>query len=102
MSQLESLRHRLVGYEVVFVMISKFGWQRLYNRYSIAQNQDVLESGDFGSFTQRILNIEPKFMFEPVAQLAYQLGASDIHIEPGEHDARIRLRIDGTLHPITV
>jgi type II secretory ATPase GspE/PulE/Tfp pilus assembly ATPase PilB-like protein len=41
-------------------------------------------------------------MFEPVAQLAYQLAASDIHIEPGEMDARIRLRIDGTLHPVTV
>jgi type IV pilus assembly protein PilB len=25
-------------------------------------------------------------------------GASDIHIEPGEHDWRIRLRIDGLLH----
>lgn len=25
-------------------------------------------------------------------------GASDIHVEPGEHDWRIRLRIDGALH----
>jgi type II secretory ATPase GspE/PulE/Tfp pilus assembly ATPase PilB-like protein len=101
-SQLESLRQRLAGYDVQYVFISQIGWNRLFNRYTIARNQDVLESGDFTAFTQRILNIEPKFMFEPVAQLAYQLGASDIHIEPGEREARIRLRIDGTLHPITV
>jgi type II secretory ATPase GspE/PulE/Tfp pilus assembly ATPase PilB-like protein len=100
-AQLESLRQRLAGYQVEFVFISQFGWTRLFNRYSVAQNQDVLETGDFTAFTQRLLNIEPKFMFEPLAQLAYQLGASDIHIEPGEHTARIRLRIDGTLHPIT-
>jgi type IV pilus assembly protein PilB len=25
-------------------------------------------------------------------------GASDIHVEPGEHEWRIRLRIDGALH----
>jgi type IV pilus assembly protein PilB len=27
-------------------------------------------------------------------------GASDIHIEPGEHDLRVRYRIDGVLHEI--
>jgi type II secretory ATPase GspE/PulE/Tfp pilus assembly ATPase PilB-like protein len=101
-SQLESLRQRLAGYNVQYVFISQFGWNRLFNRYSLATNQNIIETGDFTNFTQRLLNIEPKFMFEPVAQLAYQLGASDIHIEPGEKDARIRFRIDGTLHPITV
>ncbi|MFN3234305.1 MAG: GspE/PulE family protein [Gammaproteobacteria bacterium] len=29
---------------------------------------------------------------------AVQIGASDIHIEPGESELRIRLRIDGVLH----
>jgi type II secretory ATPase GspE/PulE/Tfp pilus assembly ATPase PilB-like protein len=100
-SQLESLRQRLAGYSVQYVFASQFGWNRLFNRYSLATNQNILETGDFTAFTQRLLNVEPKFMFEPVAQLAYQLGASDIHVEPAEHDARIRFRIDGTLHPIT-
>jgi type II secretory ATPase GspE/PulE/Tfp pilus assembly ATPase PilB-like protein len=100
-AQLESLRQRLAGYNVTYAFVSQYGWNRLFNRYSIAQNLGLIESGDFSSFTQRILNIEPKFMFEPLAQLAYQLGASDIHIEPDLHEARIRLRIDGTLHPIT-
>ncbi|HVQ43533.1 MAG TPA: GspE/PulE family protein [Candidatus Saccharimonadia bacterium] len=100
-AQLESLRHRMAGYSVEFVFISQFGWNRLFNRYSIAENDTILDSGDFSGITQELLNTEPKFMFEPLAQLAYQLGASDIHVEPAEHDARIRFRIDGTLHPIT-
>jgi type IV pilus assembly protein PilB len=101
-AQLESLRHRLAGYKVEFVFISQFGWNRLFNRFSVAGNADILETGDFDAINQELLNIEPKFMFEPLAQLAYQLGASDIHVEPAENDARIRFRIDGTLHPITV
>lgn len=101
-SQLESLRQRLAGYDVVFVFVSQYGWNRLFNRYLIAKDQQAIDAGDFDAFTSRILNIEPKFMFEPVAQLAYQIGASDIHIEPGETEARIRFRIDGTLHPITM
>lgn len=100
-AQLESLRQRLAGYDVEYVFISQFGFNRLFNRYAVSQNQDALDTGDFGPFTERMLGVEPKFMFEPLAQLAYQLGASDIHIEPEEHMARIRLRIDGTLHPIT-
>jgi type II secretory ATPase GspE/PulE/Tfp pilus assembly ATPase PilB-like protein len=100
-AQLESLRHRLAGYQVEYVFISQFGWNRLFNRYSVAHNQSLLETGDFKPFTQRLLGIEPKYMFESLGQLAYQLGASDIHIEPGPSEARIRLRIDGTLHPIT-
>ncbi len=99
---MEPLRARLgaSGYVVDFKFISQFGWQRLFNRHSIAASTDQLESGNFEAFNEHINNIEPKFMFEPVAQMAYQLGASDIHIEPGERSARIRLRIDGTLHPV--
>ncbi|HEX3082658.1 MAG TPA: GspE/PulE family protein, partial [Candidatus Saccharimonadia bacterium] len=100
-AQLESLRHRLTGYQVEFVFISQFGWNRLFNRYSVAGNQDILESGDFSNIENQLENLEPKFMFEPLAQLAYQIGASDIHVEPTEHEARIRFRVDGMLHPIT-
>lgn len=99
---LEPLRSRLGanGYQVEFGFISMIGWQRLFNRFSIAPNADVLESGHFENISASLGSIEPKFMLEPLAQLAYQLGASDIHIEPSERDARIRFRVDGALHPI--
>lgn len=99
-TMLEPLRQRLSGYEVTFALTSDLGWQRIFNRFSIAANQDILESGDFEAFAEQVATLEPKYMFEPVAQLAYQLGASDIHIEPSADDARIRFRLDGTLHPI--
>ncbi|MPZ20096.1 MAG: type II secretion system protein GspE [Luteitalea sp.] len=31
---------------------------------------------------------------------AAQRGASDVHVEPGERDVRVRLRVDGVLHPV--
>ena len=99
-AQLESLRQRLTGYDVHYVFISQLGWNRLMNRFTIAENFSAIDSGDFSAFGDKLLNLEPKFMFEPLAQLAYQIGASDIHIEPSANEARIRLRIDGTLHPI--
>jgi type II secretory ATPase GspE/PulE/Tfp pilus assembly ATPase PilB-like protein len=88
------------GYDSKFVFISKDGWTQLFNRYSIAESSDLLEKGDFSAISRKLDNIEPKFMLEPLAQLAYQLDSSDIHIEPGEDTARVRFRIDGTLHPI--
>jgi type II secretory ATPase GspE/PulE/Tfp pilus assembly ATPase PilB-like protein len=97
---LPTLTSRLSGYVVEYKLISLVGWGRLINRYSIAQNSDVIESGDYSEFSARLDTLEPKFMFEPLAQLAFQLGASDIHIEPAAEEARIRFRIDGTLHPI--
>lgn len=99
-SLLEPLRQRLSGYDVTFALASDFGWQRTFNRFTIAANQDILESGNFEAFNEQVAALDPKHMFEPVAQLAYQLGASDIHIEPSADDARIRFRLDGTLHPI--
>src|SRR5687767_2951742 len=33
-AQLESLRHRLAGYQVEYVFISQFGWNRLFNRFT--------------------------------------------------------------------
>ena len=87
---LATLTARLSGYEVVYKLISLVGWGRLINRYSIAQNSDVIESGDFQEFARRLDSLEPKFMFEPIAQLAFQLGASDIHIEPAAESVERR------------
>jgi type IV pilus assembly protein PilB len=35
-----------------------------------------------------------------IIQQAVRDGASDVHIEPGEHDVKVRYRIDGMLHEI--
>lgn len=39
--------------------------------------------------------------FDSLVLLAYQRGASDVHIEPFEKEVRVRFRVDGVLHIIT-
>jgi type II secretory ATPase GspE/PulE/Tfp pilus assembly ATPase PilB-like protein len=99
---LDALKQRLADnkYQAVFKFISDVGWHELLNRYSVAENSELLNTADFTTISRHMDNVEPKFMLEPLVQLAYQLKSSDIHIEPGEKDARIRFRIDGTLHSI--
>ncbi|MBN2096839.1 Flp pilus assembly complex ATPase component TadA [Candidatus Peregrinibacteria bacterium] len=41
-------------------------------------------------------------IFDSLVLLAYQKGASDVHIEPFETDIRIRFRIDGVLQSVAV
>jgi type II secretory ATPase GspE/PulE/Tfp pilus assembly ATPase PilB-like protein len=98
-TQLENLRARLGAYQVTFNVVSQPGWHEIYNRLTLGVNQSAIE-GNYDSFSQRVENAEPKEQFNVIAQLAYQLGASDIHLEPAETRARVRFRIDGTLHPI--
>lgn len=40
-------------------------------------------------------------VFDSLALLAFQHGASDVHIEPFETEIRVRFRIDGVLHTVT-
>jgi type II secretory ATPase GspE/PulE/Tfp pilus assembly ATPase PilB-like protein len=98
-AQLDNIKARLAAYQVTFVVVSQPGWHQIYNRIQLGVNQSAIE-GNYSSFNDRVNNAEPKKQFEVIAQLAFQLGASDIHLEPSEDRARIRFRIDGTLHPI--
>jgi type IV pilus assembly protein PilB len=58
------------------------------------------ESEDLGRITQ-VVDDAPivKYVNLLITQ-AIADGASDIHIEPGEHDLRVRYRIDGVLHDV--
>ena len=98
-TQLDTLKNRLSAYEVTFNVISKFGWERLYRRYELGINLGAV-NGDYTDFLKRVNNSEPKQQFDVIVQLAYQLGVSDIHLEPAAESARVRFRIDGVLHPI--
>lgn len=98
-TQLPNLQARLSAYQVTFNVISQPGWHQIYNRLQLGVNQTALE-GNYENFSQRVNNAEPKQQFDVIAQLAYQLGASDVHLEPAENLARVRFRIDGVLHPI--
>ncbi len=62
---------------------------------------DQVADSDASTMTVDVIEDAPivKLVNMTLAQ-AVQQRASDIHIEPGEDDARIRLRIDGVLHEV--
>ncbi len=43
---------------------------------------------------------QPVAVVDAVIEAAAQWAASDIHIQPGEHDLSVRLRMDGILHTV--
>ena len=62
---------------------------------------DQVADSDASTMTVDVIEDAPivKLVNMTLAQ-AVQQRASDIHIEPGEDDVRIRLRIDGVLHEV--
>lgn len=99
-TRLTELTGKLSGHQVTFKTISDASYQDVINALYLSSFKKELD-GDFASFGPRLAETAPKAAFQLIAQLAHLLRSSDIHIEPQETAARIRFRIDGTLHPIT-
>jgi len=99
-TKLTEITNKLEGHQVTFKTISDAGYQDIINALYLASFKKELD-GDFAAFGPRLAATAPKAAFALIAQLAHLLRSSDIHIEPQEAAARIRFRIDGTLHPIT-
>lgn len=51
---------------------------------------------------ERITNLSPTELLSMLLAGAVAMGASDVHIEPGEKVARLRYRVDGVLQDVTV
>lgn len=61
--------------------------------------EEALE--DLQELGKRITSLPPTEVLEAIVLGSVKMGASDIHIEPREKDARLRYRIDGVLQDIT-
>lgn len=77
--------------------------QRLFRAYQAYRNQKMAQSDSSDSLAA-LLDVEKDPEVAPIIQLVHSLiekahvmGASDIHIEPWEHEVLIRYRIDGRL-----
>ena len=99
-SKLPELQEHMPGVQLTFKTISRSGFNYIINRTFYLMFQSERE-GNFKIFGEKLAKSPPKQAFQYIAQLAYWLGASDIHIEPQTDHTRIRFRIDGVLHPIT-
>lgn len=96
------------GHAITFVLISSLGFRDFMKRYDppkeihyddvkIAQEGD---SDTLNSVSQTLESVTTDKILDYIINQADRLGASDIHLENQREDVRIRLRVDGTLHPI--
>lgn len=96
------------GDSIQFLMISGSGFKAFMNRYDppkqvIYDDIQIAKEGDSDTITEvsKTLNsVGSDQVFDYLVDQADMLGASDIHIENMRDRIRIRMRIDGALHPV--
>jgi len=93
---------------VAFDLISVGGFNVLMNRYdppvvTVYDDIKIAKEGDsdtIAEVSKSLNSVGSDEVFDYLITQADRLGASDIHIENQRNGIRIRMRIDGTLHPV--
>lgn len=96
------------GKGVQFYLISGMGFRDFMKRYDppkeiIYDDVKIAREGDsdtLRSVSDTLESVSSDRILDYLIDQADQLGASDIHIETQRDNVRIRLRVDGTLHPV--
>jgi type II secretory ATPase GspE/PulE/Tfp pilus assembly ATPase PilB-like protein len=96
------------GDNIQFAMISGSGFKAFMRRYDppkqvIYDDIEIAREGDsdtIASVSQTLNSVGTDRVFDYLIDQADKLGASDIHIENMRDKIRIRMRIDGALHPV--
>lgn len=110
----ESLIRRLTdeyssrGDQIQFVMISDSGFRAMMKRYDppreiIYDDIIIAKEGDsqtIAAVSRTLNSVSSDQILDYLIDQADELGASDIHIENQRNSIRIRLRVDGALHPV--
>lgn len=122
-TSLDEVKRLLPNYNIGFTFISESGFEEVYNQYyqhahkddpappsatDIAQqladkildvNRQISSGEELNLFDQEFAQTAQSDLFNFLAQQAFLLNASDIHVEPqADGSARVRFRIDGRLH----
>ncbi|MEO5950081.1 MAG: GspE/PulE family protein [Candidatus Saccharimonadales bacterium] len=96
------------GDSIQFFLISGSGFKAFMNRYDppkevIYDDIEIAKEGDSDTISEvsKTLNsVSTDRVFDYLIDQADKLGASDIHIENERTYIRVRMRIDGALHPV--
>ena len=96
------------GMRIQFFLISNSAYQVFMLRHDPPQEVhyddiEIATEGDSETIEQvsKTLNsVSTEKVFDYLLDQADKLGASDIHIENMRHEIRIRMRVDGILHPV--
>lgn len=91
-----------------FMLISQSGFRAFMNRYDppkeiIYDDIEIAREGDSETLTkvsQTLNSVGSDQVFDYLLDQADRLGASDIHIENERTHIRVRMRVDGALHPV--
>ncbi len=98
------------GERADFFLISNAAYRILMLRYDPpmeATYDDIQIAGEGDSATiekvsQTLNQVSTEKVFDFLIDQADKLGASDIHIENLREEIRIRMRVDGMLHPVAI
>ncbi len=96
------------GHDVNFYLISNSSYKTLMSRYDpvvkvVHDDIQIPKEGDSETIKQvssTLNSVGTDEVFDYLIQQADRLKASDIHIENQRTNMRIRMRIDGVLHPV--
>ncbi len=105
---MDSLRGRFLDQRISFALISDTGfldYMHLYNPPKEIVYDDVkiaaTDDGDlFRKVTETLNHVLSDDIIAYLVKQTYQLKGSDIHLECQKDQVRIRIRVDGVLHPI--
>ena len=96
------------GMRIEFYLISNSAYQTYMLRHDPPQeihydDIEIASEGDSETIHQvseTLNSVATDKVFDYLLDQADKLGASDIHIENMRHEIRIRMRVDGILHPV--
>ncbi len=105
---MNSLRGRFQDQRIEFSLISDSGFEeymRLYNppKQIIYEDVSFGQSNDSDMYSRVSQTLESVLADDVLGYLVkqcYQLKGSDIHLECQENEIRVRIRVDGVLHPV--
>lgn len=100
--------YRKVGKNTQFFLISGTAFRELMLRFDppkkvIYDDIEIAKEGDsdtLAEVSKTLANVGSDDIFNYLINQADKLGASDIHIENTRDSIRIRMRVDGALHPV--
>ena len=105
---LRQLRERFEGRMVQFVVMSNSGYRALMLRYDppkkvVYNDVKIATEGDSATINEvshTLESVRPDDILNYLIKQADKLNASDIHLESQRDNVRIRMRVDGALHPV--
>lgn len=105
---MQQLTQRFADNRVTFAIISDTGYREYMKLYDppkqvIYQDININQQDStqlIGQISDMLTQVRADDMLAYLVSQAHRLNASDIHLENQVNDVRIRLRIDGVLHPV--